>query len=121
VPQGAPYTICDEAPTKEGHTFLGWSDGINTYQPNNSFTPTSDITLTAQWQVNTYTVTWSNNGVTTPVTYEHGDDLTLPSEPESCDGVKEFVGWTTHSGYYHATEKPDDLFTTKTEVVTATC
>ena len=120
VPQGDSYTICDEAPTKEGHTFLGWSDGINTYQPNNSFTPTSDITLTAQWQVNTYIVTWNNNGVTTPIEYNHGETLEVPATPASCDGVKEFVGWTTHSGYYHATTAPDDIFTTKTTPVSAT-
>ena len=120
VPQGDSYTICDEAPTKEGHTFQGWSDGINTYQPNNSFTPTSDITLTAQWQVNTYIVTWNNNGVTTPIEYNHGETLEVPATPASCDEVKEFVGWTTHSGYYHATTAPDDIFTTKTTPVTAT-
>ena len=119
VPQGDPYTICDEAPTKEGHTFLGWSDGINIYQPNNSFTPEADITLTAIWQINTYTVIWSNNGATTPVEYNHGVALVVPEAPESCDGVKEFVGWTTHSGYYHATTAPDDIFTTKTTPVTA--
>ncbi|MBP3585949.1 MAG: InlB B-repeat-containing protein [Paludibacteraceae bacterium] len=119
VPQGDTYTICDEAPTKEGYTFQGWSDGINTYQPNNSFTPTSDITLTAQWLVNTYIVTWNNNGVTTPIEYNHGETLELPAAPASCDGVKEFVGWTEQSGYYHATTAPTDLFKTTTATVTA--
>ena len=119
VPQGDPYTICDEAPTKEGYTFQGWSDGTSTYAAGATITPTKNTTLTAQWQIKTYTVTWSNNGVTTPVTYEHGDDLTLPSAPVSCDGVKEFVGWTEQSGYYHATDAPTDLFKTTTATVTA--
>ena len=120
VPQGDSYTICDEAPTKEGHTFLGWSDGINIYQPNNSFTPEDDITLTAQWQINTYTVTWSNNGTPTPVEYNHGVALVVPEAPESCDGVKEFVGWTEDNTFtYHATTPPSDLFTEKTATVTA--
>lgn len=119
VPQGDPYTICDEAPTKEGHTFQGWSDGTDTYGAGETITPTGHVILTAQWQINTYTVTWSNNGVTTPVAYEHGDNLTLPSAPESCDGEKEFVGWTEQSGYYHATTAPTDLFKTTTATVTA--
>ena len=119
VPQGEEYTICEEEPIKEGHTFLRWSDGINTYQPNDKFTPTSDITLTAQWQIKTYTVTWSKNGDTDEVQYNHGDALIVPTA-ESCDKVKEFVGWTEQSGYYHATTAPDDIFTTKTTPVTAT-
>ena len=121
VEGGSDYTICEDVPTKTGYTFLHWSDGVNTYNPSDVIEDvTADITLTAQWQINTYTVTWSNNGATTPVTYEHGDDLTLPSAPESCDGVKEFVGWTEDNTFtYHATTPPSDLFTEKTATVTA--
>ena len=120
VPQGDTYTICDNAPTKEGHTFLHWSDGTSTYAAGATITPTGDVTLTAVWKANTYTVTWNSNGATTSKTYNHGDELVVPTAPASCDGVKEFVGWTTHSGYYHATTAPDDIFTTKTTPVTAT-
>ena len=120
VPQGDTYTICDEAPTREGHTFQGWSDGTSTYNAGATITPTGDVTLTAVWKANTYTVTWNSNGATTSKTYNHGDELVVPTAPASCDGVKEFVGWTTHSGYYHATTAPDDIFTTKTTPVTAT-
>lgn len=120
VPQGDPYTICDEEPTKEGNTFLHWSNGTSTYAAGATFTPTGDVTLTAVWKANTYTVTWNSNGTTTSKTYNHGDELVVPAAPVSCDGVKEFVGWTTHSGYYHATTAPDDIFTTKTTPVTAT-
>ncbi|MBQ8386262.1 MAG: InlB B-repeat-containing protein [Paludibacteraceae bacterium] len=121
VEGGSDYTICDEAPTKDGNTFLHWSDGVNTYNPSDVIeNVTTDITLTAVWQPNIYTVIWSNNGVETGVPYNHGDALVVPTAPASCDGVKEFVGWTTHSGYYHATTAPDDIFTTKTTPVTAT-
>ena len=38
------------APTREGFTFTGWSDGTSTYQPGQSFTmPAANVTLTAQW------------------------------------------------------------------------
>ena len=120
VPQGDSYTICNEEPAQEGYTFQGWSDGTSTYDAGATITPSSDVTLTAVWKANTYTVTWNNNGDTDEVTYNHGDALVVPIAPASCDGVKEFVGWTTHSGYYHATTAPDDLFTTKTTPVTAT-
>ena len=120
VPQGNTYTICDEAPTREGHTFLGWSDGTSTYDAGATITPTGDVTLTAQWQVSTYTVTWSVNGATTTIPYNHGATLTLPTAPASCDGVKEFVGWTAlQADYYHATTAPTDLFTTASGTVTA--
>ena len=120
VPQGDSYTICDEEPTKEGYTFLGWSDGTTTYAAGVTITPTGNVTLTAQWQIKTYTVTWSAPEGSTAVPYNHGVALVVPDAPASCDGVKEFVGWTTHSGYYHATTAPDDIFTTKTTPVTAT-
>ena len=119
VPQGDPYTICEEEPTKEGYTFQGWSDGTSTYAAGATITPTKNTTLTAQWQIKTYTVTWSNNGTPTPVEYNHGVALVVPEEPESCDGVKEFVGWTEQSGYYHATTAPTDLFKTTTATVIA--
>lgn len=125
VPQGDLYTICDEAPTKEGNTFLHWSDGVNTYNPSDVIaTITTDITLTAVWQPNTYTVIWSVNGATTEVTYEHGQALSekQPADPTSaaCDGEKEFVGWTANDEFtYHATTPPSDLFKTTTATVTA--
>ncbi len=120
VPQGDTYTICDDAPTKEGYTFQGWSDGTSTYAAGATFTPTGDVTLTAVWKANTYTVTWSNNGDPDEVTYNHGDALIVPAAPASCDGVKEFVGWTEDNTFtYHATTPPSDLFTEKTTTVTA--
>ena len=125
VPQDNPtYIICGEEPTKEGYTFQGWSDGTSIYAAGATITPEDDITLTAQWQPNTYTVTWSVNGATTEVTYEHGQALSekQPADPTSaaCDGEKEFVGWTANDEFtYHATTPPTDLFKTTTATVTA--
>ena len=36
-------------PTRSGYLFKGWSDGTDTYAAGASYTPTSDITLDAQW------------------------------------------------------------------------
>ena len=38
---------------KTGYVFAGWSDGTNTYVENQTFTITSDVTLTAQWSEST--------------------------------------------------------------------
>ena len=38
--------------TKENCTFLGWSDGTNTYAAGSSYTVNSDVTLIAVWQDN---------------------------------------------------------------------
>lgn len=45
-------------PTRTGYTFAGWSPEIPSTMPNN------DITCTAQWSINQYTVTWNGNGGT---------------------------------------------------------
>jgi uncharacterized repeat protein (TIGR02543 family) len=46
-------------PSKAGYTFAGWSDGNTTHNENSTFSvPDSDVTLTAQWTVNKYTITF---------------------------------------------------------------
>ena len=50
--------------TRTGYTFAGWSDGTTTFSNaaggTTSFTmDTSDVTLTAQWTVNSYSITYA--------------------------------------------------------------
>lgn len=75
--KGQTVTVCDEVPTKTGHTFLDWSDGTNTYSAGATFTmPAKDVTLTAQWQIDQYTVTLNPNypnGKTGTFTYDAGE------------------------------------------------
>ena len=49
--QGTTFTIpAGNGVTKAGFHFVGWSDGINTYQPGDSYTVgASKILFTAQW------------------------------------------------------------------------
>lgn len=63
-------------PTKRGHTFLGWDRNI-TKMPN------KDVTLTAKWRVNTYTITFNNglHGWHTK-TIKYGDDINI-SAPDT--------------------------------------
>lgn len=63
---GLAATLTAKQPTKEGHTFLGWSetDGatVASYLPGAAFSKEieADITLHAVWQKNTYTITFSS-------------------------------------------------------------
>lgn len=69
-------------PTKENYTFAGWYNGNEKFD----FTtvPTGDVTLTAQWNINQYTVKFvSDHGSFADQTIEHGkpidtDKLTIP-------------------------------------------
>ena len=59
-------TLSYYAPTKTGYTFLYWNTSIygsgTTYYPGDSYTLNSNVTLYAQWIVNTYTVKFDANG-----------------------------------------------------------
>jgi len=47
---------------RAGYTFTGWSDGSATFAGGATYTmPANDVTLTAQWSANTYTVTFDPN------------------------------------------------------------
>ena len=69
-------------PTKENYTFAGWYNGNEKFD----FTtvPTGDVTLTAKWDINQYTVKFvSDHGSFADQTIEHGkpigtDKLTIP-------------------------------------------
>ena len=47
-------------PTRTGYTFLGWfvGEGVNAGQVTDATAITQDITITAHWKVNTYTVSF---------------------------------------------------------------
>ncbi|MBR5773069.1 MAG: InlB B-repeat-containing protein, partial [Clostridia bacterium] len=86
-------------PTKDGYTFVGWSDGTNTYtsaQVSAMTMGTSDITFNAVFQssaVTTYNVTWvfDNGTANLVVPYAAGDPITPPAAPEKTG--YEFIGW----------------------------
>lgn len=50
VDAGSSVTL--PTPTRDKHTFNGWSDGTNTYEAGKELTVTSDMSLTAQWTEN---------------------------------------------------------------------
>ena len=73
------------APTKTGHTFGGWykESGCTNVWDFTTDTVTADVTLYAQWTINSYTVTYNGNDNTGgtvpagPTSYEYGATVTV--------------------------------------------
>ena len=78
-------------PTKEGYTFIGWYNGESEW----SFeTPvTADLTLTAKWQINRYTITFDTAGGSEvpSITQDYGTAITAPANPTKTGYT--FAGW----------------------------
>ena len=72
-------------PTRVGYTFTGWDKAFNNV--------TSDLTVTAQYTINTYTVTFKDwDGTTLKTqTVNYGGSATAPTDPIR-DGYT-FIGW----------------------------
>ena len=74
-------------PTREGYTFIGWDKAIPTTMP------AENMTITAKWKVNQYTITFDTNGGSeiTPITQDYGTAITAPANPTR-EGYT-FIGW----------------------------
>ena len=78
-------------PTKEGYTFIGWYNGESEW---NFETPvTENLTLTAKWQINRYTITFDTAGGSevAPITQDYGTTITAPANPAKTGYT--FAGW----------------------------
>ena len=74
-------------PTKEGYTFIGWDKAIP------STMPAENVTITAKWKVNQYTITFDSNGGSeiAPITQDYGTAIAAPADPTR-EGYT-FIGW----------------------------
>ena len=98
VDYGANYTL--PVPTRTGYTFGGWYNG-NTKVENGAWNIASNVTLTAKWTANTYTVTFNPNGGSvspTSKTATYDSSFTLPTPTPTWAG-NTFSGW-----YYDSTK-----------------
>ena len=77
------------APTKEGFTFAGWDVEVPATMP------AENVTITAKWTVNQYTITFDTDGGTTidAITQDYGTAVTAPAAPTK-EGFT-FAGWDT--------------------------
>ena len=74
-------------PTREGYTFLGWDKTIPATMP------AENVTITAQWEINQYTITFDTAGGSTiaPITQDYGTQIAAPVDPTR-EGYT-FLGW----------------------------
>ena len=74
-------------PTKEGYTFAGWDKDVPETMP------AGDMTITAQWTINQYTITFDTDGGTTiaPIKQDFNTPVTAPADPTK-EGYT-FAGW----------------------------
>jgi peptidoglycan hydrolase-like protein with peptidoglycan-binding domain len=86
IEEGQDAAVPEEIPEKEGYVFTGWDTGVTNIH--------ADMTVTAQYEKESYTVTyvdWENRTFDTE-SYEYGDIIQLPEEPNAPEGM-EFTGW----------------------------
>ena len=78
-------------PTKEGYTFIGWYNGEEKW--NFADAVATDLTLTAKWQVNQYTITFDTAGGSEvpSITQDYGTAITAPANPTKTGYT--FAGW----------------------------
>ena len=74
-------------PTKPGYTFGGWDKAI----PDNM--PAEDVTITAKWSINQYTITFDTDGGTAiaPIKQNYNTAITKPKDPTKPGYT--FDGW----------------------------
>ena len=74
-------------PTRKGYTFIGWDKAIPATMP------AENMTITAKWKVNSYTITFDTAGGSeiAPITQDYGTHITAPADPTR-EGYT-FIGW----------------------------
>ena len=95
ITQGYDTTInAPAAPTKTGYTFMGWNPVLPATMP------AGDMTLTAQWRINRYTVTFDTDGgsAVDAQTVAYGEKAKTPADPTKTGYT--FAGWELGGNAY---------------------
>jgi len=80
--------IAPADPVKAGHTFTGWDTAFDAVN--------GDLTISAEFEINTFTVTFAVGNDVTALPYDYGTTVEAPADPEM-EGHR-FVGWVTVIG-----------------------
>ncbi|NLP48934.1 MAG: hypothetical protein GX345_08365 [Clostridiales bacterium] len=111
IQAGSSATLKANSFTKTGHIFTGWNtkaDGSGTaYADKVNFNMGTDgITLYAQWQNNSFTISFNSNGGSSvpSVTEDYGTQIAPPQTPTKTG--HSFAGWYSDSGLTTAVTWP---------------
>ncbi len=103
VPYGESATLNANSFTRTGYTFSGWNtkaDGTGTaYGDGASISPSSNVTLYAQWTINTYSLSFDSNGGTGSMSggsAAYGESIQLPRNTFARPKYT-FNGWNTRA------------------------
>ena len=82
------------APTKTGYTFMGWNPALPATMP------AEDMTITAKWSINQYTVTFDTDGgsAVDAQTVAYGEKAKTPADPTKTGYT--FAGWELGGNAY---------------------
>ena len=95
-------TIPLPAPTRTGYTFTFWTDDKgNTFQRSYTMSRAENVTLTAQWTINNYTLTFDfDNGTVDEKVVDFNETIDYPENPIKLGYT--FDGWDINPAFMPA-------------------